>query len=418
MNKYIQIDHCRICGNPNLISIINLGEQTLTGVFPKSKNYDLTTGPLELVKCQGENACGLLQLHHSYELSEMYGDNYGYRSGLNVSMVAHLNDIVKKAIKIANLQTNDLIIDIGSNDATLLKQYTDGKKYQRVGIDPTSDKFKEFYPESIDSIPDFFSARVVKEKYSNKKAKIITSIAMFYDLENPIDFVQQIYDVLHDDGIWIFEQSYMPLMIERNAYDTICHEHLEYYGLSQILWIFDKTGFKVVDIELNDINGGSFKITAAKKESKKQEAKHIVDELLGKELNLCYNTLEPFIKFKESIETHRKELIDFIAKIKKQNKKILGYGASTKGNVILQYCGFTSNDIPYIAEVNENKFGAFTPKTNIPIISEQEAKAMNPDYFIVFPWHFKDNFIQREKEFLNTGGKFIFPLPKIEIIGF
>lgn len=417
MNKYTKIEKCRICGNTNLISVVNLGEQTLTGVFPKSLTEEITTGPLELVKCHGDEAvCGLLQLHHSYQLDEMYGDNYGYRSGLNISMVNHLNDIVCKAVSFITLKENDLIIDIGSNDGTLLKQYQNGERYLRVGIDPTSDKFKEFYPETIQNIPDFFSSKLVKEKFNEKKAKIITSISMFYDLEEPISFVEQVYDVLDNDGIWIFEQSYMPLMIERNAYDTICHEHLEYYGLQQILWMFKKVGFKIIDLELNDTNGGSFKITAAKKTSGYNEANETVQSLLQKEKTDGYHTLEPYYKFRNTIEKHKNDLIALINKIKKSDKTIFGYGASTKGNVILQYCKITPNEIPYIAEVNENKFGSYTPNTNIPIISEGDAKKMKPDYFMVLPWHFKDNFLQREKEYLNEGGKLIFPLPEIEVI--
>jgi hypothetical protein len=414
----LPIKSCRICGNPDLAPILDLGKQTLTGVFPKTKNSEITSGPLELVKCMdggNSDACGLVQLRHSNDSAEMYGENYGYRSGLNNSMVRHLNDIVSGILNLVTLRENDLILDIGSNDATALKMYPQGK-YLFAGIDPTALKFKKYYTDNIRIIPSFFSADVVEKEFGKKKAKVITSISMFYDLEEPIKFVADIHKILADDGVWVFEQSYLPLMLERTAYDTICHEHLEYYGLKQIKWMLDKAGFKIIDVELNDTNGGSFKVTAAKQPFNKPESPE-VKKILANEERLSLNTLQPFEKFTKNITAHRDRLIATIKKIKGQNKTILGYGASTKGNVILQYCGLTANEIPYIAEVNEDKFGSFTPGTLIPIVSEREAKAMNPDYFLVLPWHFRENIITREQDFLKAGGQLIFPLPKIEIIG-
>lgn len=415
---YKEIERCRISGSTNLKSVINLGEQSLTGVFPKTKKEKITTGPLELVLSMDDGSgqfCELLQLKHSYDHSELYGENYGYRSGLNSSMIAHLKDIVNKCIKYVSLKQNDLIIDIGSNDGTLLKQYPQNS-YLLAGIDPTGLKFQKYYTANITLIPEFFTSRAIKDKFGNKRAKIITSIAMFYDLENPIDFVKDVHETLDDEGIWVLEQSYMPLMVQMNAYDTICHEHLEYYGLKQIKWLFDKVGFKILDVELNNINGGSCKLIVSKNTSKKQECIKLVSAILENERNLQLHTLEPFKKFEKKMIKHRNELRLIIDKINRDNKKVFGYGASTKGNVILQYCGLTADEIPYIAEVNEDKFGSYTPRTNIPIISEKEAKAMKPDYFLVLPWHFKENFLVREKEYLEGGGKFIFPLPEIEIL--
>jgi hypothetical protein len=415
---YKEITKCRICGNTKLESVINLGEQSLTGVFPKSRDEKITSGPLELVKCmedENNEFCGLVQLKQSYNRNEMYGESYGYRSGLNTSMVEHLRDVVNKNLQYVSLNPNDLIIDIGSNDGTLLKLYPTNN-YLLGGLDPAALKFKKYYTDNIKIIPEFFTSEIVKNHFNDKKAKIVTSIAMFYDLENPIDFVKDVHEILDDEGIWVLEQSYMPLMLQMNAYDTICHEHLEYYGLKQIKWLFDKVGFKILDVELNNINGGSFKLIVSKTTSKKQECIKLVNEILENERNVQLYTLEPFKKFKKKIIKHRNELRLIIDKINRDNKKVFGYGASTKGNVILQYCGFTEKDIPYIAEVNEDKFGAFTPSTHIPIISEKEAKAMKPDYFLVLPWHFRDNIVIREKDFINSGTHLIFPLPRIEII--
>jgi len=413
---YHEVSGCRICKNTNLITILNLGEQALTGVFPKNLNEKITIGPLELVKCYSktnEDVCGLVQLKHSYDLNEMYGENYGYRSGLNASMVEHLKDIVNKNLEFVKLQNGDLVIDIASNDGTLLAFYPK-EKISLVGIDPTSAKFAKYYEKHIQIIPDFFSASLIEEKFKGQKAKIITSISMFYDLENPLKFVEDINQVLADDGIWVFEQSYMPLMIERNAYDTICHEHIEYYGLKQIKWLLDKVGLKIHDIELNDTNGGSFKITAVKNTSVYPECINLITELLKKEKK--YDSLEPFAQFENDVKKHKTQLLSLLKKLTSENKKVFGYGASTKGNVILINCNIKKELIPFIAEVNEDKFGSYTPGSLIPIVSEKEAKDVKPDYFIVLPWHFKDNIISKEQLFLSEGGKLIFPLPEIAIV--
>lgn len=414
---YKKIKKCRVCGNSDLVSILDLGRQVLTGVFPCSKNEPLTCGPLELVKCcdaRKGGACGLLQLRHSYDFAELYGKNYGYRSSLNNSMVEHLRNKVERITGLFNLSKGDLIMDIGSNDGTLLKSYPD-RKYLLVGVDPTGDKFKKYYPKHIRLIPDFFSADSLARHFGCRKAKVITSIAMFYDLESPLSFMEQIYRALAEDGIWVFEQSYLPAMLKMNSYDTICHEHLEYYALRQIKWMTDKAGFKIIDVELNNVNGGSFCVTVAKSNSAYREATGLINKLLCEEERSGLNTLVPYRNFSKKVFKHREKLLTFIKETKAKNKVILGYGASTKGNVILQFCKLSEKDIPFIAEVNKDKFGCFTPGTLIPIISEEEARNMKPDYFMVLPWHFKENIIHREKEFLRSGGKLFFPLPSLEI---
>lgn len=405
---------CRICGNTTLIPILSLGNQTLTGVFPRTREEEITTGPLELVKCHGDNACSLLQLAHSYDSKEMYGLNYGYRSGLNQSMIDHLRTKVGKLLGQVTLSSNDILLDIGSNDGTLLSFYP--KEFGIVGMDPSAEKFRQFYQPHIQIVPDFFSADLFRKKTGKVKAKIITSIAMLYDLENPISFVEQIGSILAEDGVWHFEQSYMPSMLKANAYDTICHEHLEYYGLSQIKWMLDRCGLKIVDVELNNVNGGSFEVTAALVASPVRENTEKVESLLEMEEREGLAGLAPYERFSEAVYEHRNNLCAKLADITASGKKILGYGASTKGNVILQFCEITPAMISHIAEVNPDKFGSFTPGTSIPIISEEEAHSMNPDYFLVLPWHFRDNLVARESDFLSAGGKLLFPLPRIETV--
>jgi hypothetical protein len=402
-----------------LVPVLNFGEQYLTGVFPKTKEEQLTKGPLELVKCMsisGEQVCGLLQLKHSYNFDEMYGDTYGYRSGLNQSMVKHLQDVAKKILSIVELQEGDIVIDIGSNDATLLKAYPH-KDIILYGVDPTAEKFRKHYSDNIKLITEFFPSQSLSKTLENNKAKIITSIAMFYDLEDPLAFVKAVHDALDVNGIWVFEQSYLPTMLKTHSYDTVCHEHFEYYCVKQIKWMMDDVGFNIIDIELNNTNGGSFSVTVAKKESTLfKENKALLDQFLQAEIDEGYEKLDIYETFNKYTQKHKQELVELLNKLKNEKKVVIGYGASTKGNVLLQYCNITPDLLPYIAEVNEEKFGAYTPGSLIPIISESDAKKMQPDYFLVMPWHFKKNFLVREKEYLMNGGKLIFPLPEIEIV--
>uniref|UniRef100_UPI004047469A class I SAM-dependent methyltransferase n=1 Tax=Algoriphagus sp. TaxID=1872435 RepID=UPI004047469A len=409
---YTKISECRICGNQNLELVLDIGNQMLTGIFPKNKDEKITSGPLRLVKCVGSgDVCGLLQLEHSYDLGEMYGENYGYRSGLNASMVLHLQNKIIKILSMISISKGDLIVDIGSNDSTTLQAYPK-ENISLVGVDPTGLKFKEYYPEHINLIPDFFSSKLINQKYPGKKAKVVTSFSMFYDLEDPVKFMQEIFDILDDQGVWVFEQSYMPAMLEMNSYDTICHEHLEFYALQQIKWMADKVGFKIIDVELNDVNGGSFSIMVAKKDSEYVPSPKVL-EILNDEITKKMDELETYKDFSLRIKKLRTELINFVNTAKSEGKRVAAIGASTKGNVLLQYCGFTENTISNIGEVNMDKFGSYTPGTWIPIISEDELIATKPDYLIVLPWHFRDFFLSNKKfENLNL----VFPLPKLEVV--
>lgn len=406
------VSKCRICGSAHLVSVMSLGEQALTGVFPRSRDEKITTGPVELIQCVAKDGCGLVQLKQSYDLTEMYGMNYGYRSGLNASMVQHLNFKVAKILSMGILESNDLIIDIGSNDATTLRAYPQDR-FQLVGVDPTGNKFISYYPSTIRLIADFFSADVLKRDLAGRKAKVITSFSMFYDLEDPIAFALEIEATLDDEGVWIFEQSYLPAMLRTNSFDTICQEHLEYYGLKQICWIAKQAGLKVLDVEFNDVNGGSFSITAAKTCSKRQQNFESLNKILEEETSLGLDSAIAFDEFKLRIDEARKALMHFLTEAKKSGKRVCGLGASTKGNVLLQYYGIDSQLLSEIGEVNEEKFGSFTPGSLIPLVPEDQLLASNPDYLLILPWHFRSFFESLPK---MKGRYLVFPLPRFEIV--
>jgi hypothetical protein len=409
---YKKVKACRICGNEHLERVLDLGEQMLTGVFPNELGANVTTGPLCLVKCiGGDDSCGLLQMEHSYDLGEMYGENYGYRSGLNASMVLHLQNKVDRILGLVELNKDDLIIDIGSNDSTTLQAYPE-KSGILVGIDPTGIKFHSYYPEHIQLIPDFFSAALVHDQFPGKKAKVVTSFSMFYDLEDPMGFMRQVFDILADDGIWVFEQSYMPTMLDTNSYDTVCHEHLEFYALRQIKWMSDHVGFRIVDVEFNDINGGSFSVTVMKSYGD-QTIVPSVQKILDDEYKRGLDTLVPYQEFAERVTKTRSDLLDFIKKVRSEGGRISVLGASTKGNVLLQYCDITSKDADFVGEVNPEKYGCYTPGTWIPIIPEQELLEKKPNFLIVLPWHFRKFFVENK---IFSGVNLVFPLPQLEVV--
>jgi hypothetical protein len=407
-----RIDRCRISGSPNLLSVLNLGEQAFTGIFPGSADEPIPSGPLELLWCPDS---GLLQLAHRFQSESLYGDNYGYRSGLNASMVRHLGHKAHHLARAAKLRSGDLVLDIGSNDGTLLKAY-DVPGLRRLGIDPTGRKFGAMYPPDVQLVPDFFSRDVFRKTVGDVRAKLITSIAMFYDLQDPIEFVRQVRDCLAGDGLWHFEQSYMPSMLRMNSYDTVCHEHVEYYSLGVVIRLLALAELEVVDVAMNAVNGGSFAVTAAPRGAGHRPNRPVIDWLLETEERLGLDTPRPFRDFEERVFEHRRTLAALIRSLNADGKRVLGYGASTKGNVLLQFSGLTAADLPCIAEVNPDKFGCVTPGTHIPIVSEAEAHAQKPDYFLVLPWHFKAGIIEREAEFLAGDGHLIFPLPEIEIV--
>jgi hypothetical protein len=409
---YRQITGCRICGSEWLEVLLELGTQFLTGVFPRSPDESLTKGPLTLVRC---DECGLVQLLYSYERTELYGAHYGYRSSLNRTMVNHLEAKAQMLLRTVDLRPDDVIVDVGSNDGTLLSFFS-GRNLCLLGFDPSAERWRGGYPDDSRLIADFFSADLYRSALGQRKARIVTSIAMFYDLERPLEFVREVADILADDGIWHLEQSYLPAMLRANAYDTICHEHVEYYAFAQIKWLADKVGLTILDVERNDVNGGSFAVTLGRAGRLAPERRTRVTRLLSEERRSGFDSLRPFKEFRDRVLTHKRELPERLEAIHARGESVLGYGASTKGNVILQFTGIDRALLPAIAEVNADKFGCVTPGTWIPIISETEARARKPDYFLVFPWHFRSGLIEREAAFLAAGGKLMFPLPSIEVV--
>ena len=409
---------CRICGSTALTKVINLGEQHLQGSFvkPEKELPPMRKIPCVLVRCDptiDEKACGLLQLAHTVPPAILYSA-YWYRSGTNQTMRMQLKEIADQTVSFIR-KKKALVLDIGCNDGTLLKCYP--AAYEKVGIDP-SDIAGEIH-EDITIIQDLFPCTRLSTWLGARKFDVVSSIAMFYDLEDPIAFVNSIKNVLAKEGLWVFEMSYMPTMLDQNAYDTICHEHLEYYSLAVIEYILRKTDMKLVHASLNSSNGGSIRCFATHIDNFSFDDKvtqHALANLRLQEFDLELDTDKPYKNFQNRIEKHRDELKALLKKLKRKGKKIHVYGASTKGNTLLQWCDIDHTIVDCAAERNADKFGARTIGTDIPIVSEAESRALKPDYYLVLPWHFKEEFLEREKDMIARGTGMIFPLPAIEVV--
>ena len=368
---------------------------------------------------------GAARLEKCTPIHSMFG-KYWYRSGTNTTMKNELSDIVKNILKVQKLKQNDLWLDIACNDGTLLSYVP--RHINRLGIDPTDDTFTVESKQVADEIiQDYFTIDSYRRsQFATRKAKVITCIAMFYDLDEPIDFLKDIKEVLDDDGLFVVQMSYTPLMIKQMAFDNITHEHVYYWSLSSLNKLMVDAGLKIVDCQLNDVNGGSFRVYIKKENS--DESKFAtrpyrdvcnvkIESILNWEKTQNLDSEKTWLDFYQKIQDLKKQTIDFITEVKSKGKTICGYGASSKGNTLLQYFGIDNTHLDAIAERSPFKYGHKTIGTNIPILSEEDVRNLNPDYMLVLPWHFISEFIEREHEFLNRGGKFVVPCPKFEVIG-
>jgi len=411
---------CRVCNFSPLENIFSLGDLYVSDFISEDEG-GIQKFPLELVLCNKNNGgCGLLQLKHTVSHEAMYRQ-YWYRSGTNKTMTDELCGIARKAESLVKLSPSDFVIDIGANDGTLLRGYSNDHLY-RIGFEPAKNLMQYAQQGTTKIFNDFFHFSVWEKDFQGKQAKIITAIAMFYDLEDPNTFVSDVKKCLATDGIFIIQMSYLPSMLSQNAFDNICHEHLEYYSLLSLENLLQRHDLEVFDVELNDVNGGSFRIYIKHKNKGAggniyiaSEAGERVSRLRESETELHLDKREIYDEFAKRIYELREQLILFIKKEHIAGKKIYVYGASTKGNTLLQFYNLDTNLIGAAAERNPDKWGKKTIGTMIPIISEEQAREDKPDYFFILPWHFLEEFRKREADFLNAGGKFIIPLPTLKV---
>ncbi len=396
---------CKNCKKNSLIKIVKIGKQPLSGFFYKTKKKNLKKYSLDLFKC---SKCSLVQLNNTANTKKMYGEHYGYKTSISNMMIRHFKNKIKKLDKSKILKRGDKILDIGSNDGTFLKLL--GKKYSLYGMDPSAKKFKKNY-KGMTLITDFFSRKKIIEISKKKEIKfnLISSFAIFYDVKDPNSFCKDINGLLDDNGVWVCEFSYLPLMLKNLTFDQICHEHLMYYTFSVFEKILNNNNLKAIDVSINEINGGSLEVVIAKKNSIRPVNFKAIKELKKDEKTIKENSYTNFSKRIKKVKFDLKKFVD-------NNYPVAGYGASTKGNIVLNYTNLDENKIPYICDANHSKFGKFTPGSNIKIISKKKMRSLNPKNMIVFIWSFRSEVIKEEESYIKNGGNLIFHLPKFHII--
>jgi hypothetical protein len=400
-----------------MIELFSLGKICVSDFLTKEQ----TERPIEKyeLKLVLEEDTGAVRLSEQPPCNTMWG-KYWYRSGTNQTMKDELKKVVDSITAIVKHKEDKVWLDIACNDGTLLSHVP--SLYKKYGVDPADDSFKAESSKFGTIIQDYFSKDVLPENF---KADVVTTVAMFYDVPNPDKFVSDVYSVLDDNGIWVVQMSYTPLMIKQLAFDNICHEHMYYYSLFNIKKIFERNGFKILNCELNDVNGGSFRVYAIKdvadvKQFANQQLRDVynfnVNSLLAYEKELKLDDPETWTNFFSSINELKTRTVEFLEQAWVDCKTVYGYGASTKGNTLLQYFGIDSRLVQKLVERSPYKFGLYAAGTNIPIISEDEMRNNPPDYMLVLPWHFINEFVKREQDYLQNGGKFIVPCPKFEVI--
>lgn len=408
---------CRVCDSPHLAPVLSLGDQYIAGAFaePGGQQPVQRRIPVDLVRCDvtaDQHGCGLIQLRHTVPAAVLYR-SYWYRSGVNRTMTENLHGIARAAEEHVTLSPGDVVLDIGCNDGTLLDGYAT-PQLNHLGFDP-SDVSRHAVEKGYDVINDFYSFAAFRARYPDRKAKVITTIAMFYDLEEPQAIVHDVAEALADGGVWVMELHYLPAMLARNSFDAIVHEHLEYYSLAVLEYMLGAEGLQVFHAEENDINGGSIRLFINRGGRPDGDAESL-QALRIREFELALDSPEPYDRFAGASEKVRDDLTALCRRLQGEGRTIHVYGASTKGNTILQYCGLDRSVIPYAADRNPDKWGSETIGTGIPIIGEEESRGMQPDYYLALPWHFLDEFVEREQEFLARGGRFIVPLPEVRLV--
>ncbi len=416
MKKFSYLKECIVCRNNKLKKVISFKKHFVSGKFiPKNqKVINEVKTPLTLLLCK-DRSCGHLQLKEIVNPKILFNQTF-YRSSMNSTMRTQLKDVVSKTVQLATPIKNDLIIDIGSNDSTLLSFYR--KKFNLIGFEPSNKIIRVKTKNKIKVIENFFNLPDIK-KITNKKAKIITSCAMFYAVSNPLDFIKNISLLLDPDGVWTLQMTYLPMLIINNNFYDICHEHLSYYTFVSFKKLLDQTDLRILDFETNDVNGGSIRFYIVKNSSRKFSKLIKINKIknqINHEIKKGYNKPETFIKFRKKIEYLKNKTNKYIKKFNKKKKMIVALGASTKGNVLLSLFNISKKEIPYIIDKNPMKKGLKSISNQIEIISEQDALHLDIKSKIVLPWYFKTEIINREKLFIKNGGELYFPMPYPHVI--
>lgn len=416
MSVSTPLSGCRVCGNPRLEPVIDLGEQYLSSIFPDDLGYrdELSRSRLDLALCMREGGhCGLLQLARSHDIRAMYVE-YPYASATNSSMAAILRDVADGGRAAADLRAGDVVLDIGGNDGTLLSSFAEDD-VELVIIDPAQN-VQSVLPEGrVAVVRTFFSPDAYRE-VASKPARLIFSIAMYYHLDDPLAFTRNVAEVLQDDGVWVIQMAYLPAMLDTNMYDNIVHEHAGYYGVAHMQWIMERAGLEIFDVELNDVYGGSFRVFVKHAGATGHPPTERLARTLRSEEEMDLFDPATYRDFQARIERTRTDLLVLCREILERGESIWVYGASTKGNTILQFCELGHEQIEAAADANPFKLGKVMVGADVPIRDEETMRAERPDWLLVLPYSFAEAFMEREADLVSRGTRFIVPLPEVRTL--
>jgi len=408
MKHYKTIEKCRVCYSKNMDEVLRLDEQYIASTFVKSNESHPMSNvkiPMTLMLCK---ECGLVQLKETVDPALLY-NNYFYRTSVNDTMRRDLKEVVDETIKYANLKEGDYVVDIGANDCTMVQMFPNN--LNRVAVEPAKNISWANVDKSVKIVNDYFSKEAVLKATGGKKVKALTACAMFYDMDDPNTATKDIKEVLDKDGVCTIQVSHLYFTIKDMNFYDICHEHLEYYSLKTINYLMEKNGLYIFDAKTNFVNGGSLRVSICHHEAKRERTKDFFKAMADEEkLNL--DSVDTYKKYASHIKTLADRSKRFIENEVKNGGRVIGLGASTKGNVLLQICGITKKLLPYISERNKEKFGLRTLGTDIELISEEAARKMNPTCMLVIPWNFKDEIVKREQEYIKNGGRLLFIMPE------
>jgi SAM-dependent methyltransferase len=410
------LDRCRVCGNTELVPVIDIGEQYLSSIFPDDLDYrgEVPRSRLDLSLCaKRPGTCGLLQLSRRHDIEAMYAA-YPYTSSTNSSMARILGDVARSGRAAADLRPGDLVLDIGGNDGTLLSFFAEDD-LDLVTIDPARNVEPVFESERFTHSRDFFSAETYRE-VADRPARLVFSVAMYYHLDDPLAFTREVAEVLADDGVWVIQMAYLPAMLRTNMYDNIVHEHAGYYATRHMQWIMERAGLEVFDVTLNDVYGGSFRVFVKKAGAQAHPATERLAETLRAEDELALFEPDTYASFQRRVERSREELVGLCREIVSRGETIWVYGASTKGNTILQFCGLDAAQLVAAADANPFKVGKYIVGADIPIRGEDEMRAARPDWLLALPYSFVEAFMDREAELVARGTRFLVPLPEVRTL--
>lgn len=402
---------CRACQRKTLNLFLSLGQMPLVNRFiePEALSCDEKRYPLDVAFCHN---CGMVQLADVVPPTEMFSD-YLYFTGASEPMRQHFLSMVTEILESVGASEGDLVVDVGSNDGTLLSQYPGWVR--RLGIEPSSNLAQEAERHGITTMCDFLNVAAANRAVElHGNATIVTATNVFAHVDDIRGFLDAAQVLLGGSGALVIEVPYLLDMLTNVEFDTIYHEHLSYFAVRPLLGVFESQGFEVTSVKRIPVHGGSLRIYV--RPSRNPQHSPIAKEFVSAELEAGLGTNAPYRRFATNVAAIRSRLCELVISLKDSGEAVAAYGAPAKGNTLLNYCGITADMIDYVTDTTPAKQGRYTPGTRIPVVHPSALVERTPDYALLLAWNYKDSILKKETEYRKNGGKFIVPIPYPTIV--